>query len=249
MDENTIKLQINELIQIQGDLCPELFSKAQKLRPEVKETFLKIAEFSGEIIKDCFNGIELADILVCGGCASYLYNKHSEIDLVLLWRINPELLSADELEEKLKLINKGFPNRGFLFEIYGRNVNYVNYAIMPAGSGLYSVTQDKWLKFPERNHFAYSLNELYERFKEIDNRVNSFMVSLPKSEKSFLKPADCKKAENLYTILYHEALETQRESKNQEYDIEYQSFRCFRRLGNADKLMKYVRDSYQMYFA
>lgn len=248
MDENMIKQQAAKEIEIQGDLCPELFGRNQKLLPEVKETLTNIAEFSSEVIKNAFVGIELEDVLICGGCATYVYNEFSNIDLVLLWKINEELLSPEQLEQKLKMINSGFPNRGFVFNIFGRNVKYVNYATLPAGSGLYSVTKDKWLEFPERNHFVFSVNELYDRYMQIVWRVNNFMQNLPKDEKGFLSPADCKKAENLYNMLQREALEIERESKEKEYNLDYNAHRCFFNLGEAGKLKQYIKDSYNMYF-
>ena len=159
------------------------------------------------------------------------------------------LQSPADYEEKLKLGNGGYRNRGFNFEIYGRPVNYASYATMPGGSGIYSVTQNKWLSFPERKHFTYSLNDLYKRYVEVDETVNNFMRSLPKSEKDFIAPADCLKVENFYQMLYVDALDNERNMKEKEYNLDFQAFRLFRRLGKAEQLKKYVRDSYFMYFA
>lgn len=249
MDENAIKNRISQLIQTQESLCPQLFGNNQKLRPEVKKTLLNIVDFGGELITKTFKEIKLDDILLCGSCASFLYNPESEIDLVMLWKMNPELLSAESLEEKLKLTNGGFRNRGFNFNIYGRFVNYQNYALCPGGSGIYSVKQDKWLKFPQQKHFTYSVSELFHGYSDLNDDVNRFMQSLPKTAKGFLAPEDCLKAENFYQLLYNNALEAEKDSKEQEYDIEYQSFRMFRRLGNAEELRTYIRNSYSMYFA
>ncbi len=247
--DEDIKQRINQLIHVQDNLCPELFAKNQKLRPEVKEVILNIVDLAGELISETFIDVKLKDVLLCGSCAGFLYLPQSEIDLVLLWEMPEELQSPEEFEEKLKLGNSGYRHRGFNFQIYGRNVNYVSYATMPGGSGIYSVMQNKWLSFPERKHFTYSLNDLYDRFVELDEYVNQFMSSLPKSKEGFISPSDCLKAENFYQMLYIDALDNERKSPEKEYNIDFQAFRIFRKLGKAAQLKKYVRDSYFMYFA
>ena len=120
---------------------------------------------------------------------------------------------------------------------------------MAGGYGIYSVTQNKWLSFPERKHFTYSLNDLYKRYVEVDETVNNFMCSLPKSEKDLIAPADCQTVENFDHILNADALDNERNTKEKEYNLDFQAFRLFRRLGKAEQLKKYVRDSYFMYFA
>lgn len=153
------------------------------------------------------------------------------------------LQSPEDFEEKLKLGNGGYRNRGFNFEIYGRPVNYASYATMPGGSGIYSVTQNKWLSFPERKHFTYSLNDLYKRYVEVDETVNNFMRSLPKSEKDFIAPADCQKVENFYQMLYADALDNERNTKEKEYNLDFRLSDCFGGWENRTA-EKYVRDSY-----
>ena len=51
-NEDYVKQQINALIHVQDNLCPELFSANQKLRPEVREVILNIVEFAGELVRE-----------------------------------------------------------------------------------------------------------------------------------------------------------------------------------------------------
>lgn len=50
-------------------------------------------------------------------------------------------------------------------------------------------------------------------------------------------------------MLYADALDNERNTKEKEYNLDFQAFRLFRRLGKTEQLKKYVRDSYFMYFA
>lgn len=111
-NEDYVKQQINALIHVQDNLCPELFSASQKLRPEVREVILNIVEFAGELVRETFKQVKLKDVLICGSCAGYLYLQQSEIDVVLLWEMPAALQSPEDFEEKLKLGNGGYRNRG-----------------------------------------------------------------------------------------------------------------------------------------
>ena len=113
-NEDYVKQQINALIHVQDNLCPELFSASQKLRPEVREVILNIVEFAGELVRETFKQVKLKDVLICGSCAGYLYLQQSEIDVVLLWEMPAALQSPEDFEEKLKLGNGGYRNRGQL---------------------------------------------------------------------------------------------------------------------------------------
>ena len=108
--DEDIKQRINQLIHVQDNLCPELFAKNQKLRPEVKEVILNIVDFVGELISETFIDVKLKDVLLCGSCAGFLYLPQSEIDLVLLWEMPEELQSPEEFEEREVLRKKYLEN-------------------------------------------------------------------------------------------------------------------------------------------
>lgn len=77
-NEDYVKQQINALIHVQDNLCPELFSASQKLRPEVREVILNIVEFAGELVRETFKQVKLKDVLICGSCAGYLYLQQAK---------------------------------------------------------------------------------------------------------------------------------------------------------------------------
>ena len=60
-NEDYVKQQINALIHVQDNLCPELFSASQKLRPEVREVILNIVEFASELVRETFKQV----IFIC----------------------------------------------------------------------------------------------------------------------------------------------------------------------------------------
>ncbi len=201
MDDYQLKNMLSLITKRQNILCPDLFDEKQNLYPEAFNVLNNIAEFITQEIQKIFIGIRLKDVLLCGGIASYIYNQDTEIDLVLLWEIDNDILSPEALEEQLKMINNSWNNRGYLFDISGRNICYVNYATMPGGSGIYSVHNKTWLKKPVLRDFSFTPSELRQNFIGYVNYVNRFMQNLPKNRMMYLSVEDAEKAEHLYYSL------------------------------------------------
>lgn len=244
MDNIQLKNLLTSLTKRQNVLCPDLFDTQQNLLPGAYNLLNNIADFISKEIQKMFIGIHLKDVLLCGGIAGYLYNENTEIDLILLWEIDKEILSATELEEKLKMINHSWQNRGYFMNIAGRNIRYVNYAVLPGGSGIYSVRFQQWLKKPVLRDFSFTFSELWQNFIGYIDYVNVFMQNLPKDSMMYLSVENAEKAEYLYYSLKNDALQAERESIAEEYDLNYILYRAFVKSGEAQQLLKYITDSY-----
>lgn len=244
MDNIQLKKLLGDITQRQNILCPDLFDRQQKLYPEAFVLLSNIADFVKQEVSKMFIGVSLKDVLLCGGIAGYLYNRNTEIDLVLLWEADENMLSAAQLEEKLKMLNNSWQRRGFVFDIAGRNICYANYALMPGGSGIYSVQNCSWIKKPVLRDFTFSFSELQHNFAEYVGYVNRFMQALPKNKMMYLSVENAEKAEQLYYSLKNDALAAERNSLAEEYELTYLLYRAFVKSGEAQQLKKYITDSY-----
>lgn len=244
MNESETRNVLKKITRKQGRLCPELFDGRGEMLPEASAILNDVAQFAAKEVLQAFIGVNWKDSLICGSTAGYLYNQESEIDLVNLWEIDPAVLSSHELEDKLKLINDAMPNRGYSFKLKGRNIRYLNYAEMPGGSGLYSLKTRQWLKKPLDGNFKFTAEELFQRYRDYAENVNTFMRNLPKDAERFLSMDDARKAEDFYNRLKEDALRAERESLDQEYDFNYILYRSFVHTGEEAMLKNYIIGSY-----
>lgn len=229
-------------MRLNNELCPELFC-GEKLFPDVLLLLSDIAELRADIVGKAFEKVYIRDVVLCGSCAGYSYYNKAGIDVGIIWQA--KCLSADEFDKKLFFLNSGINDFPFNFKIGNRPIVVHNMALMPAGAGIYSLWQNKWLKFPQKDNYQFTDYELYLKYCQLDGQVNDFMSSLPKNSELFLLPEDCAKAENLYFSLARNAFYNMAERG--EYNIDSTAYRCWKYLGRATQLLTYLGNCYGAY--
>ena len=130
-------------------LNTKLFDSESNLLPEVREKLLEIANYFAEYSDVT---IPILDIYIVGSNASYNYTPTSDIDLHII--TNYELVEAPEkiLEALYNFQKSAFNNEyditihGLEVELYVEDVNNSS----AVSNGVYSVYNDKWVKFPKR---------------------------------------------------------------------------------------------------
>ena len=130
-------------------LNTKLFDSESNLLPEVREKLLEIANYFAEYSDVT---IPILDIYIVGSNASYNYTPTSDIDLHII--TNYELVEAPEkiLEALYTFQKSAFNNEyditihGLEVELYVEDVNNSS----AVSNGVYSVYNDKWVKFPKR---------------------------------------------------------------------------------------------------
>ena len=142
-------MKIYEELQIHDTLNPALWDDME-LKPDVKTQLIKIVSkyiAESEVIK-----IEdIIDIELLGSNAGYNYIEHSDIDLHIV--VNMESISCDPALVQIacnaerSTFNKNYDIKvkSFDVELYVEDVKAGT-----ASNGIYSLTQDKWIKTPER---------------------------------------------------------------------------------------------------
>lgn len=132
-------------VEIHNELNPKLWSKQQKLLPEVRERLLKIAKDFIDYIDVPF---KVVDIIVAGSNASLTYTKNSDLDLHIIAdyaSLGPCDQEAAELfDTKRHLYKKAYDIdiRGIPVELYIEDHDH------PAVSNSYSVQKNQWIKSP-----------------------------------------------------------------------------------------------------
>jgi hypothetical protein len=130
------------------ELNPKLWEN-DELKPEVSEKLKEIANAFIEYLEIPDEAVK--DIIITGSSANYNYTEHSDLDLHL--KVDYELVheNCPIVEGYLWAMKASF-NKDHDISIYGVPVElYAEDTKADAVSnGVYSLQQDKWLKFPEK---------------------------------------------------------------------------------------------------
>lgn len=139
------------MIEYHDILNPKLWENNQ-LIPEIKNKLIEIYQTFINKLKENEIPIEVIDVLLLGSNAAYNYTDYSDIDLHIITDfddipLNDTLTQLFYNNEKSKfnddydIFIKGLP-----VELYIEDIDAGN-----KSEGVYSLLQDKWLKFPEYN--------------------------------------------------------------------------------------------------
>ena len=135
-----------EKLVVQDKLNSKIWDSNNRLREEVKEAVLKIAN---EFVKDLKFDIDVTDIHIVGSNASYNYTENSDLDVHLIVRFDEE---NKELEQQLCALATSSFNKNYDIGIHGVNVEiYVeDIRSTTVSNGVYSVLNNEWIKFPKK---------------------------------------------------------------------------------------------------
>ena len=103
-------------------LNPNLWDENNELKPEVKETLLKIANIFMDKLKDDDIPLDVEDIIIVGSSANYNYTPYSDIDLHIIADLSQFKGREKELAEKLYLAQKSIFNDKYTPTIKGTEV-------------------------------------------------------------------------------------------------------------------------------
>lgn len=165
------------MIEYHEILNPKLWID-NRLIPEVKDKLIEIYQTFVNKLKENEIPIEVVDVLLLGSNASYNYTENSDIDLHIVTDFNDIGLNATLAQlfynnEKSKFNNDyDITIKGLPVEVYIEDINAGT-----KSNGIYSLLQDKWLKFPEYNppediDYSFLLN-VYQ------NKINNALQGSP----------------------------------------------------------------------
>ena len=215
-------MQIYEKFEVHNILNPKIWTRDNKLLPEVES---KILEIVHEFKNNCEVPLNIVDIHLVGSNASYNYTDGSDLDVHIVTNFDTVDISDEILQTVYNLVKTKFNQdydisiHGVPIELYVENVNSTTLS-----NGIYSVIEDRWIKFP---HPIKSIPQfdLTDKIKKLSDDAE-FAINSQKSEN----------IENLINKLYiirKNSLDT-----DGEYGEGNQLFKEIRNLGILDKLKK-----------
>ncbi len=158
--------------RIKNDLNDDVWDDDKKLRPEVREQLLSIAQ-------DFYNSVELEadvyDIILTGSLANYNYSKkYADFDLHII-------IDFNDIDENLKLVemyvdssktlwnkNHDIKIKGYDVEVYIQDKNAEH-----TSTGIYSVLKNKWNIVPVKQDFKPNEMEIEKKSISIMNLIDS----------------------------------------------------------------------------
>ena len=159
---NSFKL--SDAVTFHDKLNPKLWN-GTKLRPEVRDQLLKIAE---DFLQELgVNDLDVKDITISGSNAAFSYTKHSDLDLHIL--VDMGNLPVDEVYRELFLAKKTIYNDTHDIRIHTIPVElYVQDSRQPVVSlGEYSVMNDQWIKIPTKRRSDFDQTATKSKYKKL----------------------------------------------------------------------------------
>jgi RNA polymerase sigma factor (sigma-70 family) len=164
---------LGDAVKFNDRLNPRIWGADEKMRPEVREQLLKIADDFREFLGI---DVEVKDITVSGSNAAYTYTPHSDIDLHLV--VDLPMADASEVYRELFDAKKYAYNDQHDIRIGGHEVElYVQDANKQhVSQGIYSITNDDWVSVPKRRRPDVDDISLKSKFEDLGHRIESVVA-------------------------------------------------------------------------
>ena len=162
------------------DTLNSVLFEGNKLKPEVREKLIKIANTFIEGLAEDGIKFNLKDIVFIGSNASYNYTKDSDIDLHLVADVD-SLECPDNLYPLLYGAYRALFNKKFDIDFYGIKVElYVEPEGAPTVSnGIYSVLNDAWIKEPTQVDIPeINMEEFNKDFQPWEDKYNALIAKI-----------------------------------------------------------------------
>ena len=135
-----------------------------KLRPEVRQRLLKVAEIFLDYIDI---DIYVHDIILIGSLTGYNWSEFSDFDVHILYDFN-DAGKNSELYKELFHLKKTVFNakhdisiKGFEVEVFVQDLNE-----RETSTGSYSVLNDSWIRFPTKEDFKVDKKKIKEKAQQ-----------------------------------------------------------------------------------
>lgn len=208
--------QLNPLLFDNRELKPQIHDKIL----QIVNAFLEYAEVS----------INISDIRLVGSNASYNYNEHSDLDIHIVTDLSkiadPETIARlyfDSIKKNFK-DSYDIKIKGIDVEIYVEDINTTS-----VSNGIYSVSQDRWIKEPEV--IASPSDEDIAEAEKIEEEI----ISMIKASNT---PEELENIINNLYLLRKDSLSSQGESGPGNL-----AFKSLRNKGILDKVKDVIRDA------
>jgi predicted nucleotidyltransferase len=230
-------LDMQEDIEKHDELNPALFEN-NKLKPEVREKALEVADELLQMLQEAGLTLKLKDIIITGSNASYNYTKDSDVDLHLV----ADTEGLDDPDGLYPILFNSFKsafNKKYEINFYDVPVEvYIETAdTAVVSNGIYSVQNDEWVQEPKNSAIPDIDTEAID--KELEPWIIRYEQLVKDAEAGALETED--PIDDYIADLYEMREKGLRGEKSSEYSNENLIFKEIRNLGYLDKL-KELRD-------
>lgn len=164
---------LTEKFEVHDTLNPKLWSSENELLDDVKVRIVEIVEqFLSTTCEEV--PLNIVDVRLVGSQCNYTYTQYSDLDVHIV--TNFELLPATKeiLQALYNALKTKFNNdyditiKGIDVELYVEDIRST-----AVSNGIYSIYQDKWIKFPEKpdNIPQVDISHKVDRCKEYINKI------------------------------------------------------------------------------
>jgi len=235
IDPSTIDLSS---FRLKLTLNKEVWNKRSKLRPEIREKLIQIAEDFFEEL-DLPDHVDLKDITFTGSLANFNWSQFSDVDLHLI-------VDFGDIDENFDLVKKFLDYKRMMWnkihdiyisdhevEIYVQDLNEPHIS-----SGVYSVYDNDWVVKPSRKKPEIKWEEVKVKTAYIMDEIEE--VSKLYSNGEFQEARDfAEKLKKKIGCMRKCGLE-----QGGEFSTENISFKALRRNGSIEQLNNYKDNSY-----
>lgn len=223
--------------KIKNGLNPELWDNF-KLKPEVKEKLIQIAE-TFLLDLDIPKEIIVKDILITGSLANYNWSKFSDVDLHIVLDFNqfntsPKIMDNYFHAHKIIWNNEHDIKIGnYPIELFVQDVNH-----QMESKGVFSVIKNKWLNKPSREEYNIEKDKIKTKATDFIYKLKDIKQDL--DDKQYQKVIDnCKKLKNKIKQMRNAGLE-----RGGELSTENIIFKVLRRINLIDTITLYKNKAY-----
>lgn len=212
------------------------------------ESFVMLDDIRKKLLLACNDfldslGVEffIHDIILTGSLANYNWSEYSDVDLHILLDMD-EFGTDDKNQIILRAIFKEFFDtkkdywnlkhnikiKNFDVEIYVQDLDEPH-----TSSGVYSLTQNKWLIEPEKSSPKIDDRKIIEKAEKVEKKIQELSKNI--TDKDIIEQIDC----------LRDKLRKFRKcglEKGGEFSYENLTFKLLRRNGSIEKLLNLKKD-------
>ncbi len=240
-----IAAEAASILQNHEYLSPLLFDQNNCLNNVVKNKLQLISETLQKRFVCFFPYAKVVDVVLAGSMCSYIYNDRSDIDFFIF--VDNAVPDDPKTSKRLlAAIDK------FLSTLYWRPLFYghpVDFGILPAddvrrtGRNHYSLLHDKWISAPEHQTFAFTPEQLADKYAVYYQNLKQYIDSLEKTPSGLLTAQSYPLALNYLQNLRNQAFDSKEFFKEHEYCENYNLYRLLKHLGAYMQFLNYISDS------
>jgi len=165
---------LGDAVKFNDRLNPRIWGADEKMRPEVREQLLKIADDFREFLGI---NVEVKDITVSGSNAAYTYTPHSDIDLHLVVDL-PQADASEVYRELFDAKKYAYNDQhdikigGYDVELYVQDANKKH-----VSQGIYSIINNDWVSVPKRRRPDVDDISVRSKFEDLGHRIEAAVAS------------------------------------------------------------------------